>query len=444
MKKTVIVLILLVAGVAGYYFAIGSDQATNLLKTQVDSQLNILQQNGFAVENRKKEKTKESFVLHYADPAKINFYLQQHNIDISPEDAQTLKGFKIATELSYQEGVYSAVSADIYPVAFPDAVMQEATPQDRKMMKKILDEKILLAHVDINKIFTAFKGYLKDINTTFESEDPISVVSQGISFDGTLDAGTAAVTSSQNAVKQFDLQTKSGTKFAVRDLRGMHEQKGPTGYDFASDYSIGGVTIYDEKGIGGELTQLAVKTYGKVQGGIATSGLAIGVEDMQITEAQGRRGLKSLSLQTTLENLSVAALDKIAALDGQQDKEAFNTAIKDLISGGITLKVDKLSAQNILDTQSGKMIDGFNSNALFAIAKNADSKALSQDPSALLGLVDAKMHLELSDALYQALQSDPEIAMGLMFLQPVSNNGTTVFDILFKQGVLTVNGKPVL
>ena len=441
LKKILILLAVLFVGAAGYYFTFGSQKITDELKAQVELQLQTLQKNGFAVEDRKIETKQEHFVLHYADPVKIGHYFRSKNIDLSNEDAEAFKGLKLGIDLSYLDGTYSAVSADLYPVAFPLSTLQEATPGEKIMMKKIIQEKIFLAHIDINKLFTAFKGYLKDIDTTFESEDPVTLVSKGFEFDGTYDE--QFLTSSSNTIKQLSIATRSGTKFVLDKLEGEYEQEGKNRYDFTSKHEVGKLLFRDEIDRGITLKKLTFKASGKAEKGLASSHFTFKLKSADINDALGKHLVEDLTSKASLKNISIAALDKMEQLDPNDD-EGFNTAFKELLAEGITLKVDEFSAKKVREADKGKMVDGFDMNALVKIDKVTNFKQLEENPFALLNIIDATMHLEFSNELYLVLQKRPELAIAMILFTPVSKGDKMLFDIEYKDGALKINGQPVL
>ncbi len=441
MKKILILLAVLFIGALGYYFAFGSQKVTDELKAQVEIQLQILQKNGFAVEDREIEAKKEHFVLHYADPVKIGRYFRSKNVDLSNEDAEAFKGLKIAADLSYLDGAYSAVSADIYPIAFPPSSLQEATPGEKMIMEKIIKEKIFLAHIDINKLFTAFKGYLKDIDTTFESEDPVTLISKGFKFDGTYD--DQFLTSSSNTIKQLSIVTRSGTKFVLDKLEGEYEQEGKNRYDFTSEYKIGKLLFRDEIDKGITLKELTFKASGEAEKGLASSHFKFKLKSADINEPLGKHLFEDLTSKSSLENISIAALDKMEQLD-PNDEVGFNAAFKELLAEGITLKVDELSVKKVREDGRGKMVDGFDINAVVKIDKVTNFKQLEENPFALLNIIDATIHLEFSNELYLILQKRPELAIAMILFTPVPKGDKMLFDIEYKHGALKINGQPVL
>ncbi|MEA3492552.1 MAG: DUF945 family protein [Campylobacterota bacterium] len=441
MKKILSIAAVLFVALLGYYTIFGSGQVIELLKKQVDAKVQTLQQNGFSIEERRVEDKSEHFVIHYRDPVMISRYLQSQKVDITAEEAEVYRGLKIAMDITYLEGIYSAISADIYPVAFPHSVATEATPQEKKMLTKVIEEKIFLAHIDINKLFTDFKGYLKDIETTFDGEDPLTLVCKGFKFDGSYD--DKRLSSSSNEIKRVALQTKSGGKFLLEKLEGEYEIEGKSSYDFKSQYSIKSLLLRDEDEMGVTLDKLAFKSSGEAKKGFASSKFKFELDSIDIKEAKGMHFFEKITSKSSIENISIAAVEKMQKLDSN-DTEGFNAAFKEMLAEGITLRVDELSAKKVRDSKSGEMIDGFDINTLVKIDKVTDFKHLEENPFAILEIIDATMHMEFSDKLYLALQKRPELAIAMIILTPVSKDGKMIFDIEYKDGAMKINGKPIL
>ena len=441
MKKLLILLTLIIIGGAGYYFAFGSAQAIEALKEQVNTQLETLHNNGFEIRDRNIEEKREHFVLHYAKPHKIAEYLRSQNIDISDEDSKSLQGLKVGVDLSYLEGAYSAISADIYPVALPHATMREVSHKAEENLKKILDDKVFLTHVDINKLFTSYKGYIKDINTTFEDAESVTLLSRGFKFDGSY--SDHRLTSSSNTIGKLRVTVENGPILSVENLKGSYEHKGNSFYDFISRYHIDSIVLEDGSDESLALNTIDLNSSMESGKDLATSLFSLHVKSIHTREPREEHLFEDVSNKVTLENLSVAALEEMRKIDSN-DTEGFNRAFKALLSKGITLKVDEFSAKKIKDFGSNRMIDGFLINSIVKLDKIKDFRQLEENPFLLLDMIDAKMHMEFSDAFYAQLQRRPELAIAMILFTPVSKEHKMIFDIEYRDGSLKINGKRAL
>ena len=440
MKKILILLIVLIAGGAGYYFGFGSAKVTEALKARVETELGVLQNNGFRIEDRKVEAKKEHFIIHYADPDKIAHYFRSKNINLSDEDAYTFKDLKIGVDLNYLKGAYSAVSADIYPVAFPPALIRTETRQGRNELDRIAKDKVFLVHIDINKLFTSFQGYLKDIDENFKDVESLKIVSRGFKFGGTFDKDL--LTSSSNTVEKLSFTSNQEAEFALEKLKGSYTLNGKSIYNFSSNYTVGKIFFRDGNDQNMTLNDLTFDTRGIAEKGFASSSANFKLSSADIYEGQREHRLEDITGKFSLENLSIPALERMEQLDAN-DTEGFNQAFKSLLAKGIVLKMDEFSAKKIRD-KNGKMTDGFIINSVVRIDKVTDFKPIEENPFLLLDIIDATVHMEFSDALYAQMQRRPELAIVSLMFTPLSRDHKKIFDIEYKGGSLKINGKPIL
>ena len=440
MKKLLIASVIVLAAGVGFYFTFGEAKLAKELKSRVDTQLQVLQKNGFEIEDRVVESKKEHFVIHYADPDKIAHYLRSKNIDLSDQDADSLKGLKVGVDLSYLKGAYSALSADLYPIAFPPALIRVENERGRNNLVRIAREKIFLAHIDIDKLFSSYKGYLKDVNETFKDIESVTIVSQGFKFSGTYNEHF--LTSANNSISKLSLTDSHNEGFALESLEGSYEQNGKSIYDFTSGYTVGKLLVRDANGYGTTLNQLNLETSGKSEKDLASSFLNFRLASVDIRERQGKHRLEEITGKFSLENLSITALEKMEQLD-ENDTAGFNQAFELLLSKGIVLNMEDFSAKK-LQNGSGEMVDGFSTNGLVKIDKVTDFEALKSNPFLLLDIIDAKVHMELSNAFYLTLQKRPEFLILSLLFTPVSKENKQIFDIEYKHGSLRINGQKVL
>jgi len=440
MKKILILLAVLIAGGIGYYFGFGSAKVTEALKARVETELKVLQNNGFGVEDRKIEAKREHFIIHYADPDKIARYFRSKNINLSDEDAYSFKDLKIGVDLDYLKGAYSAVSADIYPVAFPPALIRVETRQGRSELDRIAKDKVFLVHIDLNKLFTSFQGRVKDIDERFKDVETTKIVSRGFKFGGTFSRDL--LTSSSNTIEKLSITEDHEAGFTLEKLKGSYALDDKSIYNFSSNYTVGKIFLQDEHGQSITLKNLIFDTHGKAEKGFASSSASFKLSSADIHADHEEHRLEEISGKFSLENLSIAALEKMEQLDAN-DTEGFNQAFKSLLAQGIVLKMDEFSAKKIRD-RDGKMADGFSINSIVKIDKVTDFKQIEENPFALLDIIDLSMHIELSDEIYIILQKQPEFAIVTLLFTPLSKDHKQLFDIEYKNGALKINGKPII
>jgi len=437
MKKLLGLLLFVTLLGTGYYFTFGAAKITKELKSRVDTQLQILQANGFSIEDRTIEKKKEHFIIVYRDPKKIAHFLKSRNMALSSEDAALLEGLKVGVDLAYLQGTYSALSADLYPVSLPPALLQGS---DGTNLEKLVKEKALLAHIDINKLFNAYRGRLKDINTTLEGEEAVKLQSTDFAFAGSFDRN--GLSSASSTLAKLSLSESGGAAIKLSGVDGTYTHTGSTLYDFTTHYRVESLKLQDGTSQSLALKDFDLQTDGKEVNGTATSQSTLTIAALNINEPRQKLYFTGVDGHFTLEGISIEALEKMQHID-PNDTEGFNQAFKLLLSRGITLKVDSLSVKKIKEG-NGDPVDGFTARSLLKIDKVTDFKSLEENPFLILSILDANMHIELSNALYLELQKRPEFAIVTLLFSPVSKNQKQVYDLEYRYGSLKVNGKPLL
>ena len=440
MKKLFGLLLLVILLGTGYYFVFGSAKITKELKTRVDTQLRILQANGFSIDDRKAEQKKEHFVVTYTDPQKITRFLKSRNIAISDEEATMLKGLRVGVDLTYLQGTYSALSVDLYPISLPPALLQSEDRVDRESLEKLVREKVLVAHIDINKLFNAYRGTLKDINTTLKGKETLRLFSKDFAFAGSFDR--KGLNSASNTIAELNISDSDGTALYLSGLDGTYTHTGGTLYDFTTQYGIETLKLRDGTSQSVTLRHFNLKTIGKEENRTVSSQNTLTITALAVNEHRQKHYFEGIDGHFLLENISVEALEKMQHVD-PDDSEGFNQAFKLLLSKGITVKMDSLSVKKIKENNSGP-IDGFTARSLLKIDKVTDFKSLEENPFLILSILDASVHIELSDALYLELRKRPEFTIATLFFSPVSKNQKQIYDLTYKDGSLKVNGRPLL
>lgn len=444
MKKFLIIVSFILIGVMGYYTAFGADKIKEKLKIYVEREVQILQANGFAIEDRKIKEQSESFVINYQDPVKISKYLKTKNIEITQEESAEFKGLRVATQITYLDGIYSAISADIYPVTFSKSLMSSATDEEQKVLKKLLDEKRLLVHLDINKLFSSFKGHFKDINTTIESDDSLHILSKGFLFSG--DLKEQKLVSSHNSIEKLLMETKSGSRLLLEKFSGNYKQKNLNAYNYSSGYTIDNIVYNDENKIGVHLENISMNSFGKEKQEnkeLLFTKLLLQIKNANITEPKGKHLFENIDLNLSVDNINIAAIEKMSHLD-ENDTKGYDDAFQMLFASSPLFKIEDFSIKRLKEPSQQEMVDGFTAKATLTVEKTFDPKMIEQNPFVLLNMVGIDAQMELSQKLYIVLQRRPELTLMTLMFQPHYKQDSVIFDVSYQNGSLKINGKPFL
>ena len=430
-----------------YYFTAGSEKLTNEMKTRVNTELTMIEQNGFAVQEREVKEKKEHFVLTFDDPIKIVKFFKQQGSEMTLEDAQVLKGMKVGVDLKYLNDRYSALSADIYPLQLPDALTQaQGLKEGDKawivQLNDMLSQKALLIHVDFNKLLSSFNGYVKDMKETFKVETLVNLTLKGLTFEGEIKDDR--VTALSQKIETLSLTSGDDLKISLNKLTSQHSITGKSLYDTQSEYSLGQMQVSGKKG---QYTfSIAVK---ELKGsdttsftkGLASNKMKVKAKEITLRENGEDTKLHDTSFVFNINNLDIASLEALETVDINNEIE-INRLVQVLISKGITMEVPEFAVNKLY--YLGKDIDGFSIASSFQINKNANLALIRDNPFTAVDAINTKTKIVLSEALFTLIAQEPKMMMLAMIIQPKIVNGKKVYELELKDGKLSVNGQSLM
>jgi len=447
MKKLGLGIIGVITIAIAYYFTVGSAQVTEEMKMRVNTELNMIEQNGFTVNEREVKPKNEHFLLTFDDPEKIIKFLKQQGTEMALEDAEALKGLQIGVDLQYLNDTYSALSVDMYPLNLPSAISnaRDMDASDKALIEQLnsmLSRKALLVHVDFNKVLSSFKGYIKDIHETFKVETAAKIDLEGTTFEGTIkdDRITALI----QKIKSIHVQSGDELDIVLSTLNSNYTLTGKSIYDSTYNYTIGTVKVAGKK----ESNTFSVSIHDiegenrtAVENDLASNKIKLTVADIEMMDNKEKTRLMHTTFTFNVGNLDMNVLKKLEALDVNNEAEA-NSLVQELISKGITVEIPSFEVKNL--EYKREEIDGFSLTSSFKVNKTANLASIQANPFAALSAVNTKTKIVLSDALFTLIAQQPKAMMLTMIIQPQVINGKKVYELELKDGKLTVNGKPML
>lgn len=447
MKKIGFGIVAIIAMAILYYFTLGSAQVTEEMKMRVNTELNMIEQNGFTVDEREVKPKKEHFILTFDDPEKIVKFLKQQGAEMALEDAEALKGLQIGVDLQYLNDSYSALSADMYPLNLPSAISnaQGMDASDKVLIDQLnnmLGRKALLVHVDFNKVLSSFKGYIKDIHETFKVETVAKIDLEGTAFEGTIKDDR--ITALTQKIKTIHVQSGDELDITLGELNSNYTLTGKSIYDSTYNYTIGAVKVTGKK----ETNTFSVSVHDiqgenrtAVENDLASNKIKLTVSDIEMMDNQEKTKMMHTTFTFNVANLNMNILKKLEEVDIHNEAEA-NRLVQELISKGITMEIPSFEVKKL--EYKGQEIDGFSLTSSFKVNKTANLASIQANPFAALSAVNTKTKIVLSDALFTLIAQQPKAMMLAMIIQPQVINGKKVYELELKDGKLTVNGKPML
>jgi len=444
MKKiTLGILGLLIIGTI-YYFTSGSEQLTIQMKKQVDAEFASLKTQGFAVEGKEVSEKNEHFTISLKEPKKVATYLNAQGAQVRPEDIEILKGLKLGIDIHYLSNAYSAASFDMYPLALPtaltSAVLDSEDKEALKQLEKMIEKKTFLVHIDINKLGTGYKGYVKDINELIDADTKIRLMMTALKFTG--DIKDNKFSSIKQTLKNFSIHSDDDEiNMQINNLTSNYAVTGSTKYDYTTDYLLEEilVTVKDEFKL--RVANVSMDSDAKVSNSLAAVNAKTKVDSIHFTKGQKTSTLETLVFDMKAKNFDMQALEKLETIDPDNKQELLVTFQK-LISHGIHFEIPNFSVQNVV--HENQKLEGFKLTSSFDIDKTLDLAALEQNPMAAIGAMDANLHLTLSNQLLELIAKQPQAMLVMMLFQPKDVNGQKVYKVELKDGTLSVNGKKAM
>ncbi len=429
-----------------YYFTTGSEQITQEIKNQVNRELATLEQNGFAIQEREIEKSKEHFVISFDEPEKIIDFFAVQGAQMSMEDASALKGMKIGIDAKYLNDAYSALSLDIYPLNLPTSITELDMDKDDKhvimQLNEILKKKGILVHVDFNKLLSSFKGHIKDIHETLQGKNEVKFTMKGVTFEGEIEKGKISKLNQKVKFITFEAKDEADVKFT--ELKSNYKRTGPNRYDSTYGYTVKNISltgINDKSKVLVSIENMSGNSTTTIKNDLARSSVKATVDKINFEADKEKSLMEGITFNFNIKNLDILALQKLEKADVNDEAE-INRLTQELISKGISMEIPTFEIKKI-ETE-GKKMDGFSLTANIDIDKSLDLKALQTNPMLALDAINTKTKISLSSELFSLIAQQPKAMMFLMLIQPQESNGKKVYEVELKNGSLSVNGKPML
>ncbi len=430
-----------------YYFTAGSAQITEEMKVRVNTELSMIEQNGFAIQDREVKAKEEHFVLVFDDPEKIVKFFKQQGSEITLEDAQALSGMKIGVDLQYLNDAYSALSAELYPLSLPSALINDPDldASDKAFMVQLNDmlkRKALLIHVNFNKMLSSFKGFVKDIDETFSVETAVTINLKGTTFNGTIENDRIVTLVQQ--IKNIAILSGDELKIILSNMKSDYTLTGKSLYDSTYKYSIEDISIAgktETETFSSSLKSIEGDNETAVINDLASNKIKLKVAEATFMEKNQKTRLINTVFSFNVSGLDMKILKALEKVDIENEKET-NRLIQALISKGIIMEIPAFEVEKL--EYKGQKMDGFLLTSSFEVNKSADITAILANPFTALNAINTKTKVILSDALFTIISQDPRAMMLAMLIQPQIINGKKVYEVELKDGKLTVNGQSMM
>ena len=449
MKKTLLGAIAMILVALLYYFTVGSKQITEEIKKGVNSAVLELNSNGFRTQKKKITQTKEHIEIELNNTQKIENLLKNHGFtEIDREKLMALEGAVIGVDIVYNPSPTKAIAMDIYPIKTPTLFNQYIKDDNgtkiKKRVEELLKSRAILTHIEINKLATAFDGYLKDINI----DNEIKIL--GVKFNGDIKLNSRpTIKSIYETIDRIEIKSiEDNMLFRISNVKAtiknpLEEFKKQSRFSIES-IEIKNVLFSQKNGI--VVKNLHGESYDRVGvNSLIDSKLKLNISELNITSQTEPKELlfKNLSLESDIKNADMEIFKRLNNMEKMSDEKAlkeFKKVFQKLAKDKFKIEIKNFSIANIQLEKS--KIEGFDLTASIFLDDSIDISTLNSDN--IFDAFNLKLNLEASNELVSAISSNPNAMVLMMILQPIDKNGKKVYNIEYSKGSLKINGKPFL
>jgi hypothetical protein len=329
---------------------------------------------------------------------------------------------------------------ELYPKAIPNSAVATLKLEDPKLLskiEKIINNKTLLIHIDFNKILTGFKGYLKDINETFEAEDKTSMqlLTKNITFEGSIkDEKLKSLT--QN-IENISLLVNKDLNLTLSSLEANYILDTNSNYNTHSSYKLKEIMVNAKDILSLNISNINGTSITSLKKKLLDSSIKGSIEDIYYKKHQKKYRFKKSTYNMELNKLDIEAFEQLQKVN-TENHNIVNKLSQKILSKGLELNISKLSSSEVfLNNQN---MGNFNIKAYASINKSFKIKNNQENIFKLLKALNIKTHIVASSGLFSTLVEDPSVLLVLMLFPPKEKNGQKIYDISYKNGKLTVNG----
>jgi len=442
MKKVVLTLMALISIFVIYYITIGSKQITIEVKKEVNREFTKLKGYGFGIEEQNLSNNRQKVILTFEDIDKITTYLNSQGQQINSNDIETIKGMQIGLDIEYNPNISDAIAMDIYPIKLPDNFYQNLDKREIVELEKIIKEKLLLVHINFNKLLSEFNGYIKDIDKEFKNDSITShLVMKGAKFDGTIRDNN--IENIKQTLEKFSFEFDKQLNINLNGLTTNIKNHNNNLYNI--EYSIKSFNMTNEidNPFTLKISNIISFSDDRLNKNLLNRKSKSQISSIEFTQNGKKTILSSINIDTYARNINKKVLDELEVIAENIGNSKSIQLLKELIKDNISIEIPNISIDKI--TYEGKTFDGFKIKALAKVEKDFDLKSLDNNPQlALTKLFNVKINIEASNEFINLISTNPQVMVMMMILQPIDKNGKKYYDIEFNKGELKINGKPFI
>lgn len=365
------------------------------IQKEVDFVNKSYKEYGFSVKDRKIEKESQSYSL-VASPIQID--------KNSSVDSFGISGLSIKNDINYTADGYNSTT---YLTSLPKDM--NITKDEQILLNKLIKDRVIEVYTNYNIKTKKFITKLKDINQTLPE---MNVKVSGINIDGLFD---------------IDRPEKQIVNLSITDL------------DFRA-------TAKEFKGEYLTIKNLFIKTDSILNKNTYDIIYKNGTELLDFNLDGDSLKIEKANLDIKIGNIDAKSYEEISNLVQENpnigfENPKFQALIGTVISNGLFIEINDLSALNIIDNK--KAVGGFKISLKVTLDSDPKmAKLISANPMMALSALNLDARVELSKENYSTILKTPQGAM-LAMLPPKKAKKNFVYTVKYSKNKLTVNGMPL-
>jgi hypothetical protein len=455
MKKSIIVVAILVAIVAALPIV-----GNSFMKEMIDTRVNELESFGLKAQTQTTQSSYLSssrhfeFVLEDSD-AFVEYLNKYSNQQISPYVDAMLNGVVIGADIEYSNLSFAkAIEVEIYPLSLPTDMKDEIRKEDLAFatyLEKFLESKGVLYHINYNILNSKFKGYIQDIETSydFNKELKVDLKLNGATFSG--EGELIAPKEIKSKIKSFHVNIINKDKklnINLAKLSSKSEFDSKNSYEtdmklksfemlLRGTQNDANITMDDvELSAGSDDTKEKSKLETKVS-----------VKEFRVDSKELSLEMKKFAFELKIKDLDKEKYEVFRSIASRNDmanslkyqKDVQNSLLQ-LIEKGLTINMKEFSVKEVIVNDIGN-IKGFDVKTEIIIKEDATlGQKIAMSPLMAIGNLEVHLKMKIDKKMYSYIMQNPGMMMQLnAYAKEDANN--VIFNIDFVDSKVTVNGQ---
>jgi len=455
MKKSIIVVAIFIAIVAALPI-IGN----SFMKETIDTRVSELESFGLKAQTQTTQSSYLSSSRHFEfilqDSAAFIEYLNKYsNQQIPPYVNAMLNGVVIGADIEYSNLPFAkSIEVEIYPLSLSADMKDEIRKEDlafSNYLEKFLESKGVLYHISYNIINSEFKGYIKDIETSydFDKELQVDFKLSGATFSGEGDLIAPEEIKSKiksfhvdiinqdkklniNLVKlssksEFDSKNSYETDMQLKSFKILLSGT-PNDANITMNDVVISASSDDEK----EKTELKTK---------------VSFQEFHVNSKELFLDMKKFAFKLKIKDLDKEKYEVFRSLASRNDmtnsskyqKDVQNSLLQ-LIEKGLIIDIKEFSVKEVTVDKIGN-IEGFDIKTEITVKEDATlGQKIAMSPLMAVGNLEVHTKMKINKKMYSYMMQNPGMMMQLNAYAK-EDGSDVIFGIDFVDSKLTVNGQ---